>query len=212
MGVDKIVLRAFLNTLAAIGVLILFLIASLCAFYPSTMMNVTYDLGMETCSIHFAERAYKSSDDIYYIAYATEVAIGEGKDKKIERCGERFIADDGFGAYCKAYNEKLGEDVDGTYEQYVFGQVCTAKYRLNKRSEAVAKAFEWVGANFVKNNAVVAVLIAALQETDGETVQQIITNMDAMRERVAEKDLAYFERTYALADGFFERAQASQQE
>ncbi len=206
MGVDKVILRAFLNTLAAIGILILFLFAALCTFYPSTMMDLTYDLGMESASIHFAERAYKASDDIYYIAYATEVAIGEGKDGKIDSCGVRFIEDDSFGAYCAEKNVELGVNVEGDeknyepyYEQYIYGQVCIAKYNGGDKEEAVNCAFEWNGASFKKNNAVVAVLITALQAGDASTAQMIKGKMMNMQvSEFSETDKAYFERTLAL--------------
>ncbi|MBQ3020140.1 MAG: hypothetical protein IJD77_06115 [Clostridia bacterium] len=192
MGVDKVILRAFLNTLAAIGILILFLFAALCTFYPSTMMKLTYDLGMESASIHFAERAYKDSDDIYYIAYATEVAIGEGKDGKIDTCGERFIEDDEFHAYCLEKDEELGGSVNGTYEQYVCGQVCIAKYCRGEKEEAVECAFEWKGESFQQNNAVVAVLITALQAGDSATAQMIKGKMEQMQGSVSEADAEYF--------------------
>lgn len=198
MGVDKVILRAFLNTLAAIGILILFLFAALCTFYPSTMMKLTYDLGMESASIHFAERAYKDSDDIYYIAYATEVAIGEGKDGKIDTCGERFIEDDEFHAYCLEKDEELGGSVNGTYEQYVCGQVCIAKYCRGDKEEAVECAFEWKGESFQQNNAVVAVLITALQAGDSATAQMIKGKMEQIEASVSDTDRAYFERTLGL--------------
>ncbi|MBE7101266.1 MAG: hypothetical protein E7364_06620 [Clostridiales bacterium] len=198
MGVDKVILRAFLNTLAAIGILILFLFAALCTFYPSTMMKLTYDLGMESASIHFAERAYKDSDDIYYIAYATEVAIGEGKDGKIDTCGERFIEDDEFHAYCLEKDEELGGSVNGTYEQYVCGQVCIAKYCRGDKEEAVECAFEWKGESFQQNNAVVAVLITALQAGDSATAQMIKGKMEQIEASVSDTDRAYFDRTLGL--------------
>lgn len=198
MGVDKVILRAFLNTLAAIGILILFLFAALCTFYPSTMMKLTYDLGMESASIHFAERAYKDSDDIYYIAYATEVAIGEGKDGKIDTCGERFIEDDEFHAYCLEKDEELGGSVNGTYEQYVCGQVCIAKYCRGDKEEAVECAFEWKGESFQQNNAVVAVLITALQAGDSATAQMIKGKMEQIEASVSDTDKAYFDRTLGL--------------
>ena len=77
MGVDKVILRAFLSTLAAFAILLLFMFAALTLVYPQTMMELTYSMGMESSSIHFAEQSYKRSNDVYYIAYATEVAIGE---------------------------------------------------------------------------------------------------------------------------------------
>ena len=51
MSVDKVILRAALSTLAAILILFAFMILSLTYIFPSTMMGITYDLGMDGASI-----------------------------------------------------------------------------------------------------------------------------------------------------------------
>ncbi len=173
MGVDKVILRAFLSTLLAIVLLFSFMIAALCAFFPSTMMKITYDLGMESSCIHFAERAYKDSDDIYYIAYATEVSIEEDKTGKINSCGDEFIHHEDFEKYC--------EEKGGNYRQYVYGKICVAKYEKGKKAEAIEEArLSLKEGNFPKNNALVAVLITALSKEDGETVALIKTEIESI--------------------------------
>ncbi len=165
MGVDKVILRSFLSTLAAIFLLLVFMVAALCAFFPSTMMNITYDLGMESSSIHFAERAYNGSEDIYYIAYATEVAIEEDKNDKILSCGKQFITDEGFDGYCALKG--------ANYEQFIYGQVYVAMYEQGDKANAVSLAYESLGGGFPRGNALVAVLIAAFEQNDGATVTMI---------------------------------------
>ena len=198
MGVDKVILRAFLSTLAAVVALFLFLVIALIGLYPSTMMELTYDLGMDTASVRYAERAYKASDDIYYIAYATEVAIGDSNYGKIVSCGERFIADENFGAYCAEKNASAPENTVGSYEQYVYGQVCMAKYLRGEKSAAVERAFELLGEGFAYNNAVVAVLIKAKQSEDTETVVLIKEKMKERQESVPTLDAEYFNAILAL--------------
>ncbi len=158
MGVDKIIVRAILSTLAAIGALIIFMALSLCLFFPSTMMELSYGLGMESSSIRFAERAYEGSEDVYYIAYATEVAIEEGDEKKIVSCGEKLVNDTDFNGYCESKNED--------YKQFVFRQLCVSKYRLGDGADAVSLAYDSLQGKFPLNNSLVAVLMEAIGRTD----------------------------------------------
>ena len=85
MTVDKLIFRVFLTTLASVAILFLFMITALVCVYPQTMMKLTYNLGMEKASVWFAEVSYDRSDDVYYIAYATEVAIDQQDYEKIEK-------------------------------------------------------------------------------------------------------------------------------
>lgn len=199
MGVDKVILRAFLSTLAAVAILFTFMLTALVCVYPQTMMEITYDLGMETPSIWFAEEAYKRTDDVGYIAHATEVAIGESKYEKIEECGERFIADEGFAGYCEEKNEALADKVTSGYDQYVYGQICVAMYEQDKQDEAVERAFELTGKAFPKNNAVVALVVTANKAGDTDTLDKIKGKMEQLNESIPEGvDKAYLGEVLAL--------------
>ncbi|MBQ7912297.1 MAG: hypothetical protein IJ308_00930 [Clostridia bacterium] len=199
MSVDKIILRAVLTTLASIAILFLFMLTALVCVYPQTMMKLTYDLGMEDASIWFAEISYDRSHEINYIAHAAEVAIGQHDYEKIDSCGERLIKDEAFDDFCAIKNAKGPQNAELTYEQYVYGQVCIAKYERARVTEAVERAFALVGDNaFPKNNAVVAVLITALQHKDADTVNLIKVEMKNMQVR-AEYE-AYFNAILALTE------------
>lgn len=198
MGVDKVILRSFLSTLAAIAILFTFMLSALVIVYPQTMMEITYKLGMETPSIWFAEESYKRTDDVGYIAYATEVAIGEGKYEKVEECGERLIADKGFGTYCEEKNTALGEEVTSDYEDYVYGQICIALYEQGKHDEAVERAFALTGTAFPKNNAVTAVIVKAKKASDTVTLGKIRVKMEQLQSKLPEGDKEYFEGVFGL--------------
>ena len=43
MSVDKVIIRTFLSTLAAIALLFGIMLLALVAFFPSTMMELTYN-------------------------------------------------------------------------------------------------------------------------------------------------------------------------
>ena len=179
MRMDKVILRAALSTLAAIATLMIFMVLALALLFPSTMMSLTYDLGMDTSSVRYAKRAYDySGKQVYYIAYATEVAIGSDNDAAINECGELLIADEEFDAYCEQRNAAV--ESKGGYEQYVFGQVCLAKYRLGDKQNALQRAIELVGESFPENNALAAVGITALLAGDRETATQVVTKMNEM--------------------------------
>ncbi len=193
MSVDKVILKSVLSTLAAIGILLVFMVVTLCAAFPSTMMEITYDLGMESSSIHFAERAYDSSNDITYIAYATEVAIEEDKTDKILVCGEKFIQHDAFNDYCARKEEK-----EERYAQFIYGKVYVAAYDSGKKAEAVELACGVLGeGQFPKNNALIAVLIRAIEKKDTATVTSIQEKLNAMSPDEADK--AEWEKVKSLA-------------
>ena len=203
MSVDKIILRAFFTTLASIAILFLFMLTTLVCVYPQTMMKITYNLGMEKASIWFAEISYDRSDDIYYIAYATEVAIGQQDYAKINDCGETLIKADGFTDFC-VYKDETSATVELAYKEYLYGQVCIAKYERalaaeSSTAEAVDRAFALTENAFPENNAVVAVLITALQREDAPTVQTIREKMLNMQENGYEDD-AYFQAILALTE------------
>lgn len=197
MGVDKVILKAVLSTLAAVFLLFAFMFVALIGLYPATMMELTYDLGMDSSSIKYAKRAYNRSNDVYYMAYATEVAIGLNDYEKIEECGEKLIADDEFADYCATANESLPETATITYDQYVYGQVCVSKYEIGKKTEAVERAFELVEGSFPRGNAVVAVLYSALGEEDSDTVTVIEGKMKQLSiENFSNEEKEYIKQVF----------------
>ncbi len=192
MGVDKVILRAFLSTLAAIAVLFVFMGLALCAFFPSTMMEVAYGMGMETSSIHFAERAYKGSDDVYYIAYATEVAIEDEQKSKVIECGEQFLAHKEFSAYC----EEKGERAD-SYKRFVYSQVCVAKYDEGQIDEAIALAGQSLDeGRFSQGNAFVALLVRSIEKEDTAAQAKVKAAIEGLT--VAQEDEGYKNQVLAL--------------
>lgn len=201
MRVDKIILKAALSTLAAIGVLCVVLLATMCLLFPQTMMRVTYDMGMNSLSIHFASVSYDRSGEAYYAAFATEVSIGADYYDQTEYFGEKLIADDGFEVYCQSKNDSLPETVTMTYQQYIYGQVCLAKYNQGKTSEAVQRAFEYTGQAFPRNNPSAVVMIAAMSAGDTASVNAALTKMQAMKTQItlSQTEGAYLAEMIALA-------------
>lgn len=202
MRIDRVVLRAVLSTLAAIFVLFSFMLLALCFIYPSTMMNVTYDLGMDNASVKYAMRAYNRTEEIYYVAFATETAIGADNDEKIEACGLSFVADEEFPLYCETRDMQLPENVNGSYGQYVYGQVCLAQYRQDKKTDAVNTAIlalsQGTGYVFPENNAFVALALTVLMQKDTDMVAQLKEKMAIVGENLMEEDRAYFDTLYQM--------------
>ncbi len=200
MRVDKVILRAALSTLAAIAALLAAMILALCFIFPATMMRITYDIGMDGASIRYAKRAYDYTSDVYFIAFATEVAIGLHDYAQIETCGEELIADKDFNAHCAQKNALI--ESEGGYEQYVFGQVCVAKYLQGEKTEAIEEAFALVGSGFPTNNAVAAVLLTALSKEDSSEVHALKEKMNEMdASAFSASDREYFDALLDLANG-----------
>ena len=177
MRVDKVILRAALSTLAAIFSLFIFLTALLCFVYPSTVMELAYDVGMDSVSIRFALNTYERTDDVYFLAYATEVAISSDDKAKIESCGKRLLADDGFEAFCLA---KDG-NTDGAmgYGEYIQRTLSITQYELGKISEAIDTALA-ATKGFPENNAFAGLLLTAMKGGDLATVEQMKGKMNEM--------------------------------
>jgi hypothetical protein len=198
MRVDKVILQATLSTLAAIAVLFGMMIFALCYIFPATMMNITYDLGMDGASITCAKRSYERTDEVYYIAFATELAILSENDEQIAECGKLLIGEDqkAFETYCNKQNEKIADTVSGTYDQYIYGQVCIAEYRMGDKEQAVNDAFSYLNGGFPVNNGAVALLFTALAQNDTQTVNEIKNKMDGLQTSAfSSAEKAYYQST-----------------
>lgn len=199
MRVDKVIIRAVLSTLAAAVVLFAFVTLALCFIFPSTMMELTFRADMNDASVKYAKRAYKYTGEAYYLAYGLDVAVWDKDNERIDDCGSLLIKTENFLGYCEQRNEQLSQQgISMTYEQYVCGQVSTAKYALGEKSEAVEVAFSPLTENaFPKNNAVVALLSMAKRAEDDETINLIKTKLDDISSALLEADKPYFEEIYA---------------
>ena len=208
MSVDKVILKAILSTLAAIGILIVFAFVVLVAGFPGTTMEMAYDLGMEKACIRNAKRAYKRTDDVYFIAYATKVSIATDNHDETLYCGKKLIQDDQFAKYCSdtdAENALLAEqnkiNVAFQYEQYIYGRICVAEYALGYTQEAVEDAFAYT-TGFAQNNAVVAVYYAAKGADDNATVSKIGEKLiQVQTETFSAEEKVYYERVLGWLNG-----------
>ena len=198
MRVDKVILKAALSTLAAIAILCVLLVLTMCFLFPQTMMEVTYGWGMNEASIYFASVSYNRSGEAHYAAFATEAAIGANYDSATEYYGELLLADDGFAAYAQRRDDALPEDATMTYCQYIQGQVCVAKYDQGKKTEAVDLAFEYVGQAFPKGNPAALVYLTALIAEDSATADQAYAKMQGLSSLVTGEDATYLGELMSL--------------
>jgi hypothetical protein len=112
------------------------------------MMKISYAAGNDVGAMKYAYRAYESTDEVYYVAFATEVAVGMDKPEDVDYYGSKFVADDErFETYCLEIDAKYGYE-QGTYERYVNGCLAVAKYELGKKDEAKAFAFGTLNGGF----------------------------------------------------------------
>jgi hypothetical protein len=207
MRIDKVILRAALTTLASIAALCAVMILALCLVFPSTMMQMTYELGMNGASISFAQTAYDRTDNIHYIAFATEVAILDGDMQGVVTCGNKLLSDNEFESYCQNRNQNKPQNAKGTYQQYFYGQVCAAEYNtatsIGVKMNAVDKAYASLGEDaFPENNALAAVLLAALHKQDTQTIEKIKGKMNEIdKNALSPEDGEYYDGVFALLQG-----------
>lgn len=207
MRLDKVILRAVLSTLAAIALLLLITVLSCVFFFPSTLMRLSYDLGMERSAVRYAERAYKLDGGVENIALAFEVSLNREEYEKVEKYGKKFLADDEFDAYCLQKDVENGDNeyALGSYRQFVYGNTYAAVYRNGKTEEALSAAFVSTETAFPQGNASVRILLAALQKGDTATATQIRENMLAKKESdVFAADFAYLDDMIALATRYID--------
>jgi hypothetical protein len=206
MHVDKIIVRAALTTFAVVLTLCVFMIVALSFVFPSTMMQIAYDMGMNAVSAKYAHRAYSYSGDVYYAAFATEVSILDGDVEKVAEYGKLLITDDEFATYCDARNAQKPPFL-GTYEQYVYGQVYAAEYvglqTSAEKSLVINKAFSSLeNAGFPQGNAVATIVVAAKKKGDNETLRAIREQMnDIDKSSLSVEDSARFDDVFALTNG-----------
>ncbi len=208
MRADRVILRSILTTLIAVVALFGIMLFFLCVIFPSTMMEITYDLGMNKASVKYAARAYKRTDIVSYAAFATETSILLEDVEKIEEHGLLLIQDDEFAQYCQMRNEEIAKDnetatenekISMSYQQYVYGQVTMAQYSQGKKTEAISTAFASLGGAFEKGNAAALLYITASRAKDADTLSVTKTKLEALRDAdLTEADRAYLETLLSL--------------
>lgn len=208
MRLDKIVLKAFLKTLAAALLLLAIMVGVLAVAFPHTMMELTYSLGMDKASVSFSVTSYERFHRVDYIAKGADTALAAKLHKQADECLELLIADEDFMAYCETRNASLPEDAQGTtYQAYCYRQLCLAKYMSGNGSAAVERAVELMAGTFVQGNPLVSVLAQArMDKADGvATVKSVHEKMLAIKgmdvyANYSVEDKAYFDQVYASAE------------
>lgn len=208
MRLDKIIVKAFLKTLASALVLLGILFGVLAIAFPHTMMDFTYSLGMDKASVSFSITSYERFHRVDYIAMGADTALAANMHEKANECLELLVADDGFDDFCNTRNETLPEQAKGTtYQAYYFRQLCLAKYAMGDGNAAVERAVELMGGAFVSGNPLVAVLAQA--RMDGQagvsTVKTVYDTMKALKDadtygNYSTEDKAYFDQVYVSAE------------
>ncbi|MBQ2740433.1 MAG: hypothetical protein IJF39_02285 [Clostridia bacterium] len=178
---NKIILKAFLQTLAAALLLMGISLGVVCLAFPQTMMDITYSMGMDEASVNFALTSYERFETVDYILHGADTALEAKLYAKAEECLEKLIADDDFEATCEALdaaNEAAGKPTG--YRAYYYRQICLAKYEVGKGTESVDCAVSLLGGKFEEGNPLVAVVAAA--RADGQAGQPtLVYALEQMR-------------------------------
>ena len=173
MRLDKIILKAFLQTFAAALLLMGISLGVVCLAFPQTMMDATYSLGMDGASIDFAITSYERFGSVEYIARAADTALEAKLYGKAELCLERLLADEKFDELCQALDEENGSAGKPTgYRAYYIRQLCLTKYACGKATAAIDCAVGLLEEKFEQGNPLVAVIAAA--RLDGQAGRQTL--------------------------------------
>ncbi len=161
MRLDKIILKAFLQTFVAALLLMGISLGVVCLAFPQTMMDVTYSMGMDESSVNFALTSYERFGRVDYIKHGADTALEAKLYDKAEQCLEKLIADDDFEATCEALDSANAAAGKTGYRAYYHRQLCLAKYEVGKTTEAVDRAIGLLGGKFEQGNPLITVLAAA---------------------------------------------------
>ena len=215
MRLNKIILKAFLQTLAAALLLMGISLGVVCLAFPQTMMDVTYSMGMDEASVNYALTSYERFGTVDYIKRGADTALEAGLYEKAEECLEKLIADDAFEATCEALdraNEAAGKPTG--YRAYYYRQLCLAKYELGKTTAAVDLAIGLMDGKFEEGNPLVAVVAAA--RVDGQAGQATLVyalekmeqlQTDGVYDNYEDADKAYFGQVLATLQKWTTNAQ-----
>lgn len=211
MDVNKIVWKSILTTLVSALALLIVMFGALCLFFPSTMMQVSYNVGLDKASASFAKTAYDRSNNIYYIAYATDVSIGIQDEENIVCYGELLVENESFSEYCARRNAQTSDNgnyqATGTYEQYIYRQICISIYRKDA-AKAIERAFATLGVDdgstalhvFPRMNAVFALYVEARAQGDTDTSAKIKGKMERLQIELSSEEQANYEEWLAFME------------
>lgn len=196
MQVDKVVGKSILTTLAAIAALVAAAVLILVLLFPSTLMSVTYDLGMDGASVFFAKKAYDQSGEIGYVAFAVETSIGSDDDASIVECTELMFADSEFISYTTQKDVELNAKPD-SYRKFLYTNYALAKYDLGNRQAAVNFVKTIGGTAYSSDEPIVALFVYSLSKQDGESVRGLYSTVESLT--VSAEDSVRFQNLLALA-------------
>jgi hypothetical protein len=141
------------------------------------MMTISYKGGNDKGAMRYAYRAYETTGELYFVGFATRVAIALDNFEDTDCYGSELVKDEAnFETYCSEIDKKEGYE-QGTYEIFVLGKIAVAKYELGKKAEAEEYAFNTLDGKFPENNAVVALWVTAVQNGDFETANAIVEKL-----------------------------------
>ncbi len=211
MRLDKVVLRAMLSTIASIAILFVIFIVFSLFFFPVTLMNLSYNLGMDNSAQYYANRAYRMSDQIEYAVFAFDIAVNQNDDEEIVKYGEKVASDDEFDEYCILRDEEMKEAYSPEilaelppYRQYVKGNLYAAMYREGDKQSALDGAFLELENECPRGNAVLKVLLSAIGENDQDSLRQILLFLQEKQvsNNYNETDLAFLHTMIEVAERY----------
>lgn len=197
----KTIGEIILATIGSFLSILCFLILLLVFTAPGAVATLTHSMGMYGQSAWLASVQYADGKgDISYIADAMTYSIEQKNDEKIVEYGERLLADARFAEYCETRDAEGAE----TYDQFVYGQLGIAYYRLEEKEKAVEKVFSAIGSEFSQTNAVTDLTYVVIVNRDRETAKDILDGVLALQESGKIEDDTYLSKLASSLKKFTE--------
>lgn len=182
----KTICKTALKTLLllAVVVLVAFGVASL--GFPSEMAGLCEKSGNYSFATVYADLSYKYTKDVNDLNRCFTDSVYAGNDSKIVKYGDDLIKDEKFAEVCeditviKITNGSEEKEISVDYKQYVYGRVAAAKYRRDKKDEALelaTKAMEGVS-GFPKNNALAILSLQVIESGDKDTAKTLLAEVE----------------------------------
>ena len=184
MRTGKIVLRSAIIGFVSVLCAFALLVGMMTVFYPKTLFRFTNGLEWNDVSLYLAKRAYDKDGEIEMLDTAFCLAVETGDVKSTEELATKLLSHPSFPSYAAkqdaieesgtTYGEKYG-----LYKEYVQAELTVAKYKNGNVSGAIEYAYNSVLYGFSKNNAVIKLTLAIVENGDETSANSLLQKLSS---------------------------------
>lgn len=190
----KLIFKTIILTLAVVVILAMSVFGIMSLLAPTTMMDLTFRLGLTQISGDYAYQEYERSHDIYYLARSFIISADAGHNRTAEKRFDLLLERQDFSEFCEEQDKATEKELEKlpagippavreyTYRGYVFGLGAFVKYRLagsdEARESAIELAIEETAQAFPSGNSTVVLAVKAAEAKDTGLCTALIARME----------------------------------